>query len=125
MMRWLILLHQKCKLQQKTYHWREVLQQSLVLLRGAALAARAKVLLYAASPINNPHPSDTEKFSDMVNFDGKHLIAQEYDETKWARAAAAALDVMELPGNQADGKRYDLYHLGRRYFWFCWISCDD
>lgn len=50
----------------------------------------------------------------MVNFDGKHLIAQEYDETKWARAAAAALDVMELPGNQANGKRYDLYHLGRR-----------
>jgi starch-binding outer membrane protein, SusD/RagB family len=82
--------------------------------RGAALAARAKVLLYAASPINNPHPSDTEKFSDMVNFDGKHLIAQEYDETKWARAAAAALDVMELPGNQANGRRYDLYHLGRR-----------
>ncbi|WP_462358015.1 RagB/SusD family nutrient uptake outer membrane protein [Phocaeicola coprocola] len=82
--------------------------------RGAALAARAKVLLYAASPINNPHPSDTEKFSDMVNFDGKHLIAQEYDETKWARAAAAALDVMELPGNQDNGRRYDLYHLGRR-----------
>ena len=50
----------------------------------------------------------------MVNFDGKHLIAQEYDETKWARAAAAALDVMELPGNQANGRRYDLYHLGRR-----------
>ena len=28
--------------------------------RGAALAARAKVLLYAASPINNPRPGDTE-----------------------------------------------------------------
>lgn len=64
--------------------------------RGAALAARAKVLLYAASPINNPRPEDEEKFTDMTNFDGKHLIAQEYDEKKWARAAAAALDVIEL-----------------------------
>lgn len=64
--------------------------------RGAALAARAKVLLYAASPINNPRVDDTEKFSDMTTFDGKHLLAQEYDEKKWARAAAAALDVIEL-----------------------------
>lgn len=64
--------------------------------RGAALAARAKVLLYAASPINNPRPEDDEKFSDMTDRDGRYLISQEYDEKKWARAAAAALDVMEL-----------------------------
>ncbi|SQC98231.1 SusD family [Bacteroides ovatus] len=32
--------------------------------RGAALAARARALLYAASPINNPRPEDTDKFSD-------------------------------------------------------------
>lgn len=64
--------------------------------RGAALAARAKVLLYAASPINNPRPEDTEKFTDLTTFDGKFLIAQEYDETKWAKAAAAALDVINL-----------------------------
>lgn len=64
--------------------------------RGAALAARAKVLLYAASPINNPRPEDTERFSDLVDHDGKCLIAQEYDEYKWAKAAAAALDVMKL-----------------------------
>ena len=80
--------------------------------RGAALAARAKALLYSASPINNPRPGDEEKFSDMVNFDGKHLISQEYDEKKWAKAAAAALDVMELKGKQ-NGKRYDLYHRGK------------
>lgn len=48
--------------------------------KGAALAARAKVLLFAASPINNPRPEDNEKFTDMTNFDGKNLIAQEYDE---------------------------------------------
>lgn len=75
--------------------------------RGAALATRAKVLLYAASPINNPRPSDTEKFTDMVDDKDKHLIAQEYDESKWARAAAAARDVIEL-------NRYELYHTGIR-----------
>lgn len=79
---------------------------------GAALAARAKALLYAASPINNPRPGDEEKFADLVNFDGKHLIAQEYDEKKWAKAAAAALDVMELKGKR-NGKRYELYHRGK------------
>ncbi len=75
--------------------------------RGAALAARAKVLLYAASPINNPRPTDTEKFTDMVDDQGKCLMAQEYNESKWARAAAAARDVIEL-------NRYELYHAGIR-----------
>lgn len=64
--------------------------------RGAALAVRAKVLLYAASPINNPHADDKEKFTDMKNSDGKFLLAQEYNNGKWAKAAAAALDVMRL-----------------------------
>lgn len=81
--------------------------------RGAALAARAKVLLYAASPINNPRPSDSEKFSDLVDDQGRCLIAQEYNEEKWAKAAAAAKDVMELPGNY-NGHRYELYHKGVR-----------
>lgn len=75
--------------------------------RGAALAARAKVLLYAASPINNPRPNDAEKFIDLVDDQGRCLIAQEYDESKWARAAAAARDVIEL-------NRYELYHAGIR-----------
>ena len=68
--------------------------------RGAALAARAKVLLYAASPINNPGgPSDgdpSETFTDMVDDQGRMLMAQSYDEYKWARAAAAAKDVIDL-----------------------------
>lgn len=74
--------------------------------RGAALATRAKVLLYAASPINNPRPGDTEKFTDMVDRNGRCLIAQDYNEEKWAKAAAAALDVMKLDG----GTRYQLHH---------------
>lgn len=72
--------------------------------RGAALALRAKVLLYAASPIAN---GNTE-MADLTDDTGKHLISQEYDESKWARAAAAARDVMEL------GK-YKIYVADRRY----------
>ncbi len=77
--------------------------------RGAALAARAKVLLYAASPINNPRPEDTERFTDLVDHDGRCLLAQEYNEYKWAKAAAAARDVMELPGSNY-GHRYVVTH---------------
>lgn len=72
--------------------------------RGAALALRAKVLLYAASPLAN---GNTE-MADLTDDTGKMLISQEYDESKWARAAAAARDVMEL------GK-YKIYVAARRY----------
>lgn len=75
--------------------------------RGAALATRAKALLYAASPINNPRPADTERFTDLVDDRGRFLMAQEYNNEKWARAAAAALDVIEL------GK-YEIYTKARR-----------
>ena len=64
--------------------------------RGAALATRAKALLYAASPLNNPRPTDTERFTDLVDDEGRYLMAQEYNEEKWAKAAAAARDVVEL-----------------------------
>lgn len=60
--------------------------------KGAALAVRAKAYLYAASPLVNGN-------TDMANFvddKGKQLISQEYSEDKWAKAAAAALDVINL-----------------------------
>lgn len=44
----------------------------------------------------------------MVDDKGNRLLAAEYDESKWPKAAAAARDVMELPGNN-DGHRYQLY----------------
>lgn len=66
--------------------------------RGAALAARAKVLLYAASPLAN---GNTE-MADLVDDKGRCLISQTYDEKKWARAAAAAKEVIDLG-------RYHLY----------------
>lgn len=62
--------------------------------RGAALAARAQVLLYAASPLAN---GNTDEFAqELVDDTGKKLLSTEYNEEKWAKAAAAARDVIEL-----------------------------
>lgn len=72
--------------------------------RGAALAARARLYLLAASPLFN---RDGKELFSLKDPDGRQLIPQEYDESKWARAAAAALDVMNL-GN---GKQYELFRV--------------
>lgn len=70
--------------------------------RGAALALRAKVLLFGASPLyNGKAPADVA--ADMVDKQGRRLLPETYDESKWAKAAAAAKDVMDL-------NVYDLYH---------------
>lgn len=67
--------------------------------RGAALALRAKVLLYAASPLmNGKAPADVA--SEMVDNKGKRLLPETYDESKWAKAVAAAKDVMDLNAYQ-------------------------
>lgn len=60
--------------------------------RGAALALRAKVYLYAASPLFNGN----KDYFNFRNPDGTQLINQEYSEEKWARAAAAAKEVIDL-----------------------------
>ncbi|QQD14232.1 RagB/SusD family nutrient uptake outer membrane protein [Sphingobacterium sp. UDSM-2020] len=61
---------------------------------GAALATRAKVLLYAASPLAN---GNTSSFSArLVDDVGKRLLSVDYQDEKWALAAAAARDVIEL-----------------------------
>lgn len=62
--------------------------------RGAALATRALVLLYAASPLANGN--NDEFAQELVDDKGERLLSSEYDEEKWAKAAAAARDVMEL-----------------------------
>ncbi len=69
--------------------------------RGAALALRARVLLFAASPLFNGK-APAEVANALVNKDGTRLLSDTYDESKWARAAAAAKDVMDL-------NRYSLY----------------
>ena len=78
---------------------------------GAALATRAIAYIYAASPLangqlqNGQHPASvTDRVArELKNFDGKPLLGMEYDESKWARAAAACRDVIELG-------TYELYH---------------
>ena len=60
--------------------------------RGASLALRARVMLYVASPLLN---GNTDLFN-VKNKDGEQLVPQEYDESKWARAAAAAKEVIDL-----------------------------
>ena len=60
--------------------------------RGAALALRARVLLWAASPLMNGN----KDLFNVVDKEGNKLVPQEYDESKWARAAAAAKEVMDL-----------------------------
>lgn len=64
--------------------------------RGAALATRAKALIYAASPWNNSEHTESYFTSELANFDGKLLMGQERVGEKWAKAAAACKDVMEL-----------------------------
>lgn len=60
--------------------------------RGAALAVRAKAYLYGASPLAN---GNTE-MADFVDKTGRKLIPQKYSEEKWAKAAAACRDVIDL-----------------------------
>ncbi len=61
---------------------------------GAALATRAKALIYAASPLAN---GNTDAFAQaFVDDEGNPLLSPEYDESKWAKAAAACRDVIEL-----------------------------
>lgn len=66
--------------------------------KGAALALRARVLLFAASPLFNGN----KDLFNVRNLDGTQLVSQEYDETKWARAAAAAKELIDMD-------RYELY----------------
>ena len=72
--------------------------------KGAALAVRAKAFLYAASPLMN---GNTE-MADFVDDQGRILISQTYDNSKWAKAAAAALDVINLKGDDGNSV-YRLY----------------
>lgn len=61
---------------------------------GAALATRAKAYLYAASPLANGNSSAFA--SRLVDDQGNKLLSATFEEEKWAKAAAAARDVMEL-----------------------------
>lgn len=78
--------------------------------KGAALATRAYALIFAASPLAN---GNNDEFAQaLVDDQGRRLLSPEYSEEKWAKAAAACKDVMELPGNN-NGYCYDLYHVSK------------
>ena len=62
--------------------------------RGAALAARTYALIFAASPLANGNNTDFAQ--QLVDDQGNRLLSTTYSEEKWARAAAAAKDVMNL-----------------------------
>lgn len=68
----------------------------------AAKAFRARLLLYAASPLFNGN-SD---YSNFKNHDGTVLINQTYDPGKWKKAADAALEAIQLAE-----KNYTLYKM--------------
>ena len=61
--------------------------------KGAALALRSRVLLYAASPLFNG--ADIYK-GQMKNMNGDYLFPQQEDPEKWQKAADAAWDVIQM-----------------------------
>lgn len=66
--------------------------------KGAALALKARVLLYSASPLwNNPSKPEDSPFR------GK------FDETKWKKAAQAAADVINLNQYELHSNISDLF----------------
>ena len=75
--------------------------------RGASLALRARLLVYAASPLMNGGGDVASDYVSEIKDDkGRSLMPSINDNSKWAKAAAAAKDVMELDG----GQRYQLWH---------------
>lgn len=59
--------------------------------RGAAMALKSRILLYAASPLFNGNTD----YASMKNHDGKQLISQTEDRNKWKKAANAAFQLIE------------------------------
>lgn len=65
--------------------------------KGAALALKSRVLLYAASPLYNGQDGGRlhSIFAQKQNMSGKRIFS-EYDAAKWTAAAEAAKAVIEL-----------------------------
>lgn len=71
--------------------------------KGAALALVSRIRLQQASPLFNGGDVARRYYSDFTRqSDGVHYISQEYDEQKWAVAAAAAKKVIDM-------HQYELY----------------
>ena len=60
--------------------------------KGAAMAVKSRVLLYAASPLFNGN----ELYKGMTNYYGDKIFPQQYDATKWETAKKAAKEIINL-----------------------------
>jgi len=60
--------------------------------KGAAMALKARVLLYAASPLFNGN----KLYAGMTNHAGKEIFPQNYDQTKWEKAKEASKAIIDL-----------------------------
>ncbi|GAA0881893.1 RagB/SusD family nutrient uptake outer membrane protein [Sphingobacterium siyangense subsp. cladoniae] len=68
--------------------------------KAAAQALKARMYLFAASPLFN---GNKEFYSDFVNKDGTSLIPQSYDKEKWKKAmdeTKKAIDLFESAGGK-------------------------
>ncbi len=78
----------------------------------AAMSIKARMLLYAASPLFNGSKSSVPGTNDLTSYynnfkteDGKLLISTSFDITKWEKAAAANLEAI----NAAESAGFRLY----------------
>lgn len=61
----------------------------------AAMAIRARLLLYAASPQFNGGDKFKNLYGSFKNPDGTQLISTQFDQTKWEKAKAACKEAIE------------------------------
>ncbi|MGJ1411548.1 RagB/SusD family nutrient uptake outer membrane protein [Sphingobacterium thalpophilum] len=93
--------------------------------KGAALALKAKTLLYAASPLFNGGELDGEGITvngqdvkttllAVKNSDGTALFPQQYDKEKWKKAADAAKEVIDLGMYSLHSIQQELFYIRNR-----------
>lgn len=86
--------------------------------KGVVKAYKVQVLMLAASPLFNGNTD----YATLKNDDGKNLINQTFDASKWAKAATAAKEFLTefAPGT------YDLYRVNDADpFKAAYLSCRD
>lgn len=66
--------------------------QQYIPTRGAAMAFKARLQLYAASPLFNGN----SYYSDWTRSDGSHFISQTEDKSKWGKAAATFKRIIDM-----------------------------
>ena len=86
--------------------------------KGAALALKSRMLLYAASPLYNGDPY----YANSVDNEGVHLFPQSADPNKWAIAAKTAMEciiALESAGHKlyTGNSELNLVDNYRQIFW--------